>query len=63
MPPREYFAFLENILTPARLQHSLGVMQVMADLADVYDLELAQTAGLLHDAAKDLPPEQWERIV
>jgi predicted HD superfamily hydrolase involved in NAD metabolism len=49
-------AYLEQELTPKRLQHSLGVMQVMGELAKVYglDQEKALTAGLLHDAAKDL---------
>ena len=44
---------LEAALTPARLRHSLGVMQVMGELASVYglDREQAMTAGLLHDAA------------
>jgi predicted HD superfamily hydrolase involved in NAD metabolism len=51
-----YLPFLEQVLTPKRLQHSLGVMQVMSELAEVYglDRDLALTTGLLHDAAKDL---------
>lgn len=59
-----YLRFLERVLTPARLKHSLGVMQVMQELAGVYrlDREKAITAGLLHDAAKDLPPEQQRRL-
>jgi HD superfamily phosphohydrolase YqeK len=28
----EYLPFLESLLTPSRLEHSLGVMQVMAEL-------------------------------
>jgi len=49
-------AYLEQELTPKRLQHSLGVMQVMGELAKVYGLEQekALSVGLLHDAAKDL---------
>jgi predicted HD superfamily hydrolase involved in NAD metabolism len=60
-----YTPFLEQVLTPARLRHSLGVMQVMGELAPVYSLdpETALLAGLLHDAAKDLPPEQVQQIV
>ena len=60
-----YIPFLERVLTPSRLQHSLGVMQVMGELAKIYalDEEKALTAGLLHDAAKDLPTEQIENIV
>ena len=60
MVTHRYLPFLERMLTPKRLQHSLGVMQVMGDLAGVYrlDREKALTVGLLHDAAKDLDPPQ-----
>jgi predicted HD superfamily hydrolase involved in NAD metabolism len=60
-----YKTFLEQVLTPGRLLHSLGVMQVMAELTPIYSLdpEKALLAGLLHDAAKDLPPEQVQQIV
>ncbi len=52
--------FLKQVLTPARLEHSLGVMRVMGELAEIYTLDATQamTAGSLHDAAKDLSPEQ-----
>jgi predicted HD superfamily hydrolase involved in NAD metabolism len=51
-----YLPFTERILAPPRYQHSLGVMRVMAELAEIYSLDCAKamTAGLLHDAAKDL---------
>jgi predicted HD superfamily hydrolase involved in NAD metabolism len=54
-----YSPFLKRLLTPPRLQHSLGVMRVMAKLTPVYSLDRVQaiTAGLLHDAAKDLDPQ------
>lgn len=60
-----YLPFLQRVLTPARLQHSLGVMQVMGELAPIYalDEQKALATGLLHDAAKDLPTEQIEQIV
>jgi predicted HD superfamily hydrolase involved in NAD metabolism len=60
-----YTPFLEQQLTPRRLQHSLGVMRVMGELAPIYSLdpETALVTGLLHDAAKDLPPEQVQQIV
>ena len=63
--PSRYLPFLERVLTPSRLQHSLGVMQVMGELAKIYDLdaETALTAGLLHDAAKDLSAGQIDEIV
>jgi hypothetical protein len=55
-----YLPFLKRLLTPQRLQHSLGVMQVIGESAGIYSLDRtrAVTAGLLHDAAKDLGPEQ-----
>jgi predicted HD superfamily hydrolase involved in NAD metabolism len=53
-----YQPYLQRALTPERLAHSLGVMRVMGDLAAIYHLDPVQAlvAGLLHDAAKDLPP-------
>lgn len=55
-----YLLFLANALTPPRLQHSLGVMQVMGELAEIYHLDRKQAmlAGLLHDTAKDLSVER-----
>ncbi len=55
-----YLPFLKSLLTPSRLHHSLGVMQVMAELTPIYALDRAQamTAGLLHDAARDLSSER-----
>jgi predicted HD superfamily hydrolase involved in NAD metabolism len=53
---KRYLVFLESVLTPERLQHSLGVKYVMQELAGIYslDAEQAELAGLLHDAAKDM---------
>jgi predicted HD superfamily hydrolase involved in NAD metabolism len=61
----ECIARLEQVLTPARFRHSLGVMQVMGELAPVYglDMDLSERAGLLHDAAKDFGPDEQERAV
>jgi predicted HD superfamily hydrolase involved in NAD metabolism len=60
-----YLSFLERVLTPKRFQHSIGVMQVMGELAKVYSLDRdkAVLAGLLHDAAKDLAPAQQAALV
>jgi predicted HD superfamily hydrolase involved in NAD metabolism len=60
-----YVPFLERVLTPSRLQHSIGVMQVMGEFSKIYGLneERALITGLLHDAAKDLAQEQIEEIV
>jgi predicted HD superfamily hydrolase involved in NAD metabolism len=57
---KRYLPFLKRLLTPQRLQHSLGVMEVMGELAEIYSLDhtRAVTTGLLHDAAKDLGPER-----
>ena len=60
-----YRPFLEQVLTPMRLRHSLGVMQVMGELAGVYglDRDTALAAGLLHDAAKDLDEACYMALV
>ena len=54
-----YLPSLNRLLTPSRLQHSVGVMRVMAELTPIHSLDRAQamTAGLLHDAARDLSSE------
>jgi HD superfamily phosphohydrolase YqeK len=59
-----YHAYLTQRLSPARLQHSLGVMQVMDTLAPLYGLDpaAAHIAGLVHDAGKELPMEQMLEI-
>lgn len=60
-----YIGFLEKVLTPSRLAHSLGVMQVMGELAEVYQLDRdkALTAGVLHDAGKDLSVEKQNELI
>ena len=65
MDRERYLAYLKQELTPKRLQHSLGVMQVMGEFAKVYGLEheKALIVGLLHDAAKDLNPTRQMEIV
>lgn len=65
MPEASYLRFIEKVNTPRRLQHSLGVMQVMGELAQVYalDVELAETIGILHDAAKDISPELIGQLI
>lgn len=59
-----YMVFLEQNLTPARLQHSLEVMTVMGNLAEAHGLDLVQalTVGLLHDAAKDMPASEMLKL-
>lgn len=65
LPIDRYLSFLDQVLTPNRLQHSLGVMHVMGELAEIYALDRSKAlvAGLLHDAGKDLSPAQRERII
>jgi predicted HD superfamily hydrolase involved in NAD metabolism len=60
-----YIIFLEKTISLARLKHSLGVMQVMSELAEIYGLDREKSilAGLLHDAGKELTPEQQEQII
>ena len=55
----QYGDYLAGYLTPPRLQHAIGVMQRMGELAELYGLnhDRAMVAGLLHDTAKDLPAE------
>lgn len=62
---KRIYAYLATKLSQHRLQHSIGVMETMAKLADVYELdkEKALQAGLLHDIAKELKPAAYERIV
>ena len=45
----KYLPFLASVLTRPRLQHSLGVMRVMGELTEIYDLDPTQAllAGLL----------------
>lgn len=59
-----HYAYLKAHLSPARLQHSLGVMQVMEALAPIYGLDpaAARLAGLAHDAGKELADTEMLRI-
>ena len=59
-----YIGFAEQQLTPQRFKHSLGVMQVMSELASIYDLNetIAMTAGILHDIAKEFTPEDLIKL-
>lgn len=61
---QSYQALLSNHLSPERMQHSLGVMQVMEALAPIYSLDPAAAclAGLAHDAGKELPLERMFAI-
>ena len=56
----DYIAFAEHTLTAQRFKHSVGVMQVIAELASIYGLNktTAMTAGILHDIAKEFTPDE-----
>ena len=51
---------LKNILSERRYIHSVGVMKMCEKLAKIYkvDVEKAKIAGLLHDNAKEMSPEE-----
>jgi predicted HD superfamily hydrolase involved in NAD metabolism len=55
---------LEKMIGRKRLLHSIGVADVAADLAMIHgcDREKAETAGLLHDCAKALTPEDMMKL-
>ena len=61
----DYEGYLKKRLTSKRFDHSLGVMRTMEELALIYNLNKNQSrlAGLLHDAAKELPPSEWMTLV
>jgi predicted HD superfamily hydrolase involved in NAD metabolism len=60
-----YLVYLKGVISPSRLRHSIGVMQVMGELADVYSLDRdrAVAAALLHDAGKELSPTRQAELV
>jgi predicted HD superfamily hydrolase involved in NAD metabolism len=53
-------SFLKNRLGSPRLHHSVGVMRVMVELAEIYSLDhdQAMMTGLLHDTARDMSDAQ-----
>lgn len=51
---------LKKNLSEKRYIHSIGVMNMAMELARLYnvDIQTAQVAGLLHDIAKEMTPEE-----
>lgn len=51
---------ISGLMDEQRYLHSLGVMELSEKLADIYgiDSERAKLAGLIHDAAKQVPKEK-----
>lgn len=56
---------LKNTLSERRYIHSLGVMEMAVELAQIYNVDekKAELAGLLHDNAKEMTPEELLRYV
>ena len=56
---------LREILSEKRYNHSIGVMEMAGKLAKLYnvDVEKAMLAGLLHDNAKEMSPEELIQYV
>ncbi|MFA7637035.1 MAG: bis(5'-nucleosyl)-tetraphosphatase (symmetrical) YqeK [Monoglobales bacterium] len=51
---------ISGLMNAERFRHSLGVMDLSGELAEIYgiDKERAAVAGLIHDAAKQFPKEE-----
>ena len=51
---------LKENLSEKRYTHSIGVMNMAVELAQYYnaDVETAKIAGLLHDIAKEMTPDE-----
>ena len=56
---------LKQILSERRYEHSIGVMNMAGELAEIYnvDVETAKLAGLLHDNAKEMSEEEMLKYV
>ncbi len=55
----QYRREIEETLSPYRAHHSVCVAQEAVKLAKCYgaDVQKAETAGILHDSTKEMPPE------
>lgn len=55
---------LKAALKPERYEHSVGVMETAVTLAARFgaDEEKAKIAGILHDCAKNIAPEESYRL-
>ncbi|GMB00661.1 bis(5'-nucleosyl)-tetraphosphatase (symmetrical) YqeK [Pelosinus sp. IPA-1] len=60
MDYEQMIAQLSKILTPKRLQHSIGVSETAEELAGIFgcDKGKARVAGLLHDVAREIPVDE-----
>ena len=67
MPAGQYHCLrhrLQAMLSPARMAHSLGVMATARVMAPSMGADPAQAelAGLVHDVAKEFPPQEMIRL-
>ena len=56
---------ISGLMNEERFSHSLGVMELAGELAGIYgeNAEKASFAGLIHDAAKQLPEQEQYRLL
>ncbi|MBR5586379.1 MAG: bis(5'-nucleosyl)-tetraphosphatase (symmetrical) YqeK [Clostridia bacterium] len=56
---------ISGLMNEERFLHSVGVMELSGELAEIYgeDVEKAKFAGLIHDAAKQLPKDEQRRLL
>ena len=61
MDVESIFQEVQKELSPKRWRHTQGVMNKAIELAQRHDgnVEQAYLAALLHDVAREWPPEQW----
>ena len=57
---QDYKNILKPYVSEKTLEHSIGVMNEMEKLADIYNLNIhdSQSSGLFHDIAKDLNTDE-----
>lgn len=56
---------ISGLMNEERFAHSIGVMDLSGELAEIYnvDVKRARLAGLIHDAAKQLPEKEQFALV
>ena len=56
---------IRGLMNGERFAHSIGVMELSGELAHIYNVDekRAMFAGLIHDAAKQLPEEEQLRLL
>lgn len=56
---------LKQNLSERRYEHSIGVMEMCGELAKIYnvDVDTAMLAGILHDNAKEMSPEELIKYI